>query len=76
MVTSRETRPLVSDVHHLTVARSGRWWAIRADNLPGCHTQAKRRSKIEATAREAVALWFDASEADVGPLVVTFAERG
>ena len=69
-------QPSVSDTHHLTVVRSGRWWAIKADNLPGCHTQARRRSKIEATAREAIALWFDAGEAEVGSLVVSFAEPG
>ena len=65
-----------SDTHHLTVVRSGKWWAIKADNLPGCHSQTRRRAKIEANAREAIALWFDADEAEVGPLVVEFAGEG
>ncbi|MCQ3811760.1 MAG: type II toxin-antitoxin system HicB family antitoxin [Acidimicrobiia bacterium] len=64
----------MSDTHRLTVGRSGKWWAIKADSLPGCHSQARRRAKIESTARDAIALWFDADEDEVGPLVVTFAE--
>lgn len=64
-----------SDTHHLTVVRSGRWWAIKADNLPGCHSQARRRAKIESTARDAIAMWFDADKTEVGPLVVTFAQE-
>lgn len=68
-----DAQPLVGDTHHLTVVRSGRWWAIKADNLPGCYSQTRRRAKIEANARDAIALWFDADRAEVGPLVVNFA---
>ncbi len=71
-----DAQPWVSDTHHLTVVRSGRWWAIRADHLPGCHSQARRRAKVESTARDAIAMWFDAEEAEVGPLVVNFAQEG
>ena len=67
---------MVSGSHPVTVVRSGRWWAIQADNLPGCHTQTRGRTKIEKTAREAIAMWFDASEAEVGPLVISFANQG
>ena len=42
-----DAHPLVGDTHRLTVVRSGKWWAINADNLPGCHSQAKRRAKIK-----------------------------
>ncbi len=69
-----DAQPSVSDTHHLTVIRSGKWWAIKAENLPGCHSQARRRAKIESAARDAIALWFDADEGEVGPLVVNFAE--
>ncbi len=77
MVTASHTgtSPSIGDSHPLTVVRSGSWWAIKADNLPGCHTQARRRSKIERTAREAIALWFDADEAEVGPLIISFANQ-
>ena len=56
MSIARDThaQPSVSDTHHLTVVRSGKWWAIKADNLPGCHSQARRRTKIEAMARDAI----------------------
>ena len=69
-----DAQPSVSDTHHLTVVRSGKWWAIKADSLPACHSQARRRAKIESTARDAIALWFDADEAEVGPQVVSFVE--
>lgn len=36
--------------------RSGKWWAISVDGVSGAHTQARRIDKIEALAREAVAL--------------------
>ena len=71
-----DAEPSVSDTHHLTVVRSGRWWAIKADNLPGCHSQAWRRAKVKATAREAIALWFGAEESEVGPLVLNFNQKG
>lgn len=71
-----DAQPSVSDTHHLTVVRSSRWWAIKVDNLPGCHSQARRRAKIESTARDAIALWFDADKTEVGPLVVNFAQEG
>lgn len=76
MSLARDTdaKPSVSDTHHITVVRSGKWWAVNADKLPGCHSQARRRAKIEATAREAIALWFDAEKTEVGPLVLNFAE--
>lgn len=70
-----DAHPSVSDTHHLTVVCSGRWWAIKADNLPGCHSQARRRAKIKSTARDAIAMWFDADKTEVGPLVVTFAQE-
>ncbi len=69
-----DAHPSVSDTHHLTVVRSGKWWAIKAVNLPGCHSQARYRHKIEATARDAIALWFNADTAEVGPLIVNFVE--
>lgn len=76
MSIARDTdaQPSVSDTHHLTIVRSGRWWAIRADDLPGCHSQARHRTKIEAMARDAIALWFGADVSEVGPLVVEFAD--
>lgn len=75
-LSGTDAQPSVSDTHHLTVVRSGQWWAIRVDNLPGCHSQARRRAKVKATAREAIALWFDAEECEVGPLVLDFNQKG
>lgn len=72
IASGTDAQPSVSDTHHVTVVRSGRWWAIKADNLPGGHSQARRRAKVKATAREAIALWFDAEEGEVGPLVLNF----
>ena len=68
-----DAQPSVGDTHHLTIVRSGKWWAIKADSLPGCHSQTRRRSKVEATARDAIALWFNADQDEVGPLVINVA---
>jgi predicted RNase H-like HicB family nuclease len=39
--------------------RSGGSWAITVSELPGVFGQARRRDQIEATARDAIALYLD-----------------
>jgi len=39
--------------------RVGAWWAISVPELKGVHTQAKRLDRVEATARDAIALMLD-----------------
>ena len=51
----------------------------QADSLPGCHSQTRRRAKVEATARDAIALWFESGQGHDGDAVVgleTVAECG
>ena len=50
--------------------RSGDWWAITVPALRGVFSQAKRLSRVEATAREAIAMMLDIDEAEVGPIEV------
>ena len=67
-------KPPAGDTHRLTAVRSGRWWAIKVEDLPGCYSQARRRSRIESMARDAIALWFGVDQDEVGPLVISFTE--
>ena len=39
--------------------RAGDWWAISVPELKGVHTQARRLSRVEAMARDAIALMLD-----------------
>jgi predicted RNase H-like HicB family nuclease len=39
--------------------RSGDWWAISVPELRGVHTQARRLEKVDATVRDAIALFLD-----------------
>lgn len=39
--------------------RSGDWWAISVPELRGVHTQARRLDRVEAMARDAIALMLD-----------------
>ena len=39
--------------------RAGDWWAISVPELQGVHTQARRLEKVDATVREAIALFLD-----------------
>ncbi len=42
--------------------RSGDWWAISVDGLPGAHTQVRRLDRAEAMLREVTALVLDVPE--------------
>ena len=39
--------------------RAGDWWSISVPELRGVHTQARRLEKVEATVRDAIALFLD-----------------
>ena len=43
--------------------RSGGWWAIRVQELPGVFTQVRRLDQVEAMARDAIAM-FERRKAD------------
>lgn len=45
--------------YRVVVERSGMWWAAHAPEVPGVHTQARSLERIEAGAREAIALMLD-----------------
>jgi predicted RNase H-like HicB family nuclease len=45
--------------------RSGGWWAISVPQIKGVHSQARRLDKVEAMAREAIALMLDADPATI-----------
>ena len=42
-----------------TARRSGDWWAISVNGLPGVFTQAKRLDQVADVAQEAIALFLD-----------------
>jgi predicted RNase H-like HicB family nuclease len=42
--------------------RAEGWWAISVPELRGVHTQARRLDKVEATVRDAIALFLDVPE--------------
>ncbi|MDX6230976.1 MAG: hypothetical protein QOI76_4366 [Frankiales bacterium] len=42
----------------ITAQREGHWWLIQVPEL-GCATQARRRSQVESTARDLIAVWLD-----------------
>lgn len=53
---------------HVTahITRSGRWWAIEVPDVPGLHTQARRRDQIEAMVIDAgAALGIEITEVTV-----------
>ena len=39
--------------------RAGDWWSISVPELRGVHTQARRLEKVDATVRDAIALFLD-----------------
>lgn len=53
---------MVGDVRPTYTAmaeRDGAWWAIRVAELPGVFSQARRLDRVEAMARDAIALLLD-----------------
>jgi predicted RNase H-like HicB family nuclease len=46
--------------------RTGNWWAISVPDLPGVFSQARRLDQVEATARDAIALFLDVSPKSFG----------
>lgn len=56
--------------YRVEAVRSGDWWAISVPDLRGVFSQAKRLNRVEATAREAIAMMFDIDESEVGPIDV------
>lgn len=56
--------------YRVRAVRSGDWWAITVSELRGVFSQAKRLSRVEATAREAIAMMRDIDESEVGPIEV------
>ena len=56
--------------YRVKAVRSGEWWAITVPALRGVFSQAKRLSRVEATAREAIAMMLDIDEAEVGQIEV------
>ena len=59
-----------SKSHRVQVVRSGNWWAITVPELDGVFSQARRLDQVEARAREAIALFLDVEEDEVGELDV------
>jgi predicted RNase H-like HicB family nuclease/DNA-binding CsgD family transcriptional regulator len=45
--------------------RSGDWWAVRIDGLPGVFTQAKRLDQIPELAADAIGLWLEKDPATI-----------
>ena len=56
--------------YRVDTVRSGDWWAISVPDLRGVFSQAKRLNRVEATAREAIAMMLDIDESEVGPIDV------
>lgn len=56
--------------YRVEAVRSGDWWAITVPDLRGVFSQAKRLNRVEATAREAIAMMLDIGESEVGPIDV------
>ena len=46
-------------VYTATAERSGKWWALSVEGVPGAHTQVRRLDQAEAMAREVIALILD-----------------
>ena len=64
------TTDAVSGGYTVEAVRSGDWWAITVPELRGVFSQAKRLNRVEATAREAIAMMLDLDESEVGPINV------
>ena len=56
--------------YRVEAVRSGDWWAITVPDLRGAFSQAKRLNRVEATAREAIAMMLDIEESEVGSIDV------
>ena len=56
--------------YRVEVVRSGDWWAITVPELRGVFSQVKRLNRVEATAREAIAMMLDIDESEIGPIDV------
>ena len=56
--------------YRVEVVRSGDWWAITVPDLRGVFSQVKRLNRVEATAREAIAMMLDVDESEIGPIDV------
>lgn len=56
--------------YRVEAVRSGDWWAITVPDLRGVFSQSRRLNRVEATAREAIAMMLDIDESEVGPIDV------
>lgn len=56
--------------YRVDAVRSGDWWAISVPDLRGVFSQTKRLNRVEATAREAIAMMLDIEESEVGNIDV------
>ena len=50
---------VVRPTYTVLAQRDGTWWAIRAVELPGVFSQARRLERVEHMAREAISLLLD-----------------
>jgi predicted RNase H-like HicB family nuclease len=57
----------------VTAQRDGRWWFVRAAEVPGAMTQVRRLDQVEAMAREVISLLQevapDSFDLEVRPLI-------
>lgn len=49
----------MTTAYNVTAQRTGTWWAITVDELPGVFSQTRRLDQVERMAREAIALFLD-----------------
>lgn len=56
-------------LYQVKAERSGAWWALSVDDLPGVHSQAKSLHQAETYAREAIALATDEDPANLAVVV-------
>ena len=61
--------------YQVKVERSGSWWAITVPELPGLFSQARRLDKVDAIAREAIAMMLDVKESQIGRLNIEVIPR-
>ena len=56
-------------IYHARCVRSGSWWAIKVEELPGVHSQAKTLDQAEGMAREAIGLYLGEDPAKIHVVV-------
>lgn len=56
-------------LYQVNAERSGAWWALSVDDLPGVHSQAKSLHQAEAYASEAIALATDEDPTNIAVVV-------